>query len=71
MTTKISITELRYADNDAIVAHTESDLQLAGCDFKKAQVLHQPKPGLQADQVQHPTIKVKGELLSNVKTSLI
>ncbi len=54
----ISIVELQYADDSAIVAHTEEDLQCIldafaraykslglAINVKKTKVLHQPSPG--------------------------
>ena len=71
-----SIMELQYADDNALVAHTESDLQdilnafarayrLLGLDIntKKTQILYQPAPGTLP---QPPTIRVGGNILDNV-----
>ena len=71
-----SIMELQYADDNALVAHSEADLQsildafaraywLLGLDLniKKTQVLHQPAPGTHP---QPPTIHVDGNTLENV-----
>lgn len=78
--TKITVTELQYVDNNGTVAYTKSDFQLAveavdyaysnlriKMNIKRTQVLHQPKLGLQANQVRPPTITVKREPLNNVE----
>ena len=71
-----SITELQYADDNALVAHSEADLQtildafarayrLLGLDIniKKTQILYQPAP----DTPFHaPTIHVENNTLQNV-----
>ena len=74
------ITELQYADDNAIVAHSEEDLQKAVDAFqhaysslglrlnvKKTQILYQPNPDKPKHSIWQPSISVDGELLDNVE----
>ena len=71
-----SVTELQYADDNALVAHSEEDLQnildafarayrLLGLDIniKKTQILYQPAPDTPS---QAPAISVENNILHNV-----
>ena len=72
--------ELQYADDNAIVAHTEEDLQHAMNAFnsaytalslklnaKKTQVLYQQQPLAQLNQKPDASRKVNGQTLENVE----
>ena len=73
---RTSIVELQYADDNAIVAHTETELQsildafaraykLLGLSInvKKTKVLHQPPPD---SSITPPTITINNTVLENV-----
>jgi hypothetical protein len=74
------VTELQYADDNAIVAHSEEDLQKAVDAFqyaysslglrlnsKKTQILYQPSPDIPKHSICQPSITADGELLDNVE----
>lgn len=78
-TTVMAVCELQYADDNAIVAHTEEDLQHAMNAFnsaytalglklnvKKTQVLYQPQ--INCPTEEQPNITVDNETLKNVET---
>ena len=74
-TTTVSITELQYADDNAIVALSEEDLQCTltafakaykqlglAINIKKTQILHQPPPNSSTP----PNISIDNTRLENV-----
>lgn len=74
-TTTVSITELQYADDNAIVALSEEDLQCTltafakaykqlglAINLKKTQILHQPPPNSNTP----PNISIDNTRLKNV-----
>lgn len=80
-TTTVTVCELQYADDNAIVAHSEQDLQQAMDAFnsaytalglklnaKKTQVLCQARPLTKPNEQPDASIKANGIALDNVDT---
>ena len=80
-TTKVTVCELQYADDNAILAHSEEDLQAAMNAFtnaysalglkinaKKTQILYQPRPELSTHDLPEVSIHAAGEELRVVDT---
>ena len=79
-TTKATVTELQYADDNAILAHSEEDLQHAMNAFfssysalglklnaNKTQVLYQPRPNAPNQVLPTVSIKAGEQVLENVE----